>query len=248
MRSVSKRGLRKSGGAGPTKGNAEIEVKLRVDDRLRVLRQLRRLKARLVRSRVHEMNTLYDTAGGNLARRAQMLRIRLELPAPRAKGAGKRRKSGGENVTGDKAEVCAWLTFKGPATGAKANEFRAYKVREEHEVRMADPKEMPKILEALGLRPWFRYEKFRTTYELEGINGLKLVLDETPVGVFLELEGERDQIDRAAELLGFSASDYINKSYGALFMEASGARRARGEASRVEPIPSQHLPDMMFRS
>jgi len=42
------------------------------------------------------------------------------------------------------------------------------------------------------------------------MNGLKLVLDETPIGLFVELEGGRGEINRAARLsrlLGFSASD-----------------------------------------
>jgi hypothetical protein len=62
----------------------------------------------------------------------------------------------------------------------------------------------------------------------------------------MELEGERGQIKRAAGLLGFHSSDYINKSYGALFMEARGRSRARGRASQVEPTPLSGLPDMLF--
>ncbi len=48
---------------------------------------------------------------------------------------------------------------------------------------------MGSILRALGLYSTFRYEKFRTTYALPGIRGLKVEFDETPVGLFLELEG-----------------------------------------------------------
>ncbi len=239
MRSASKTGLRKSGGRDHRKANTEIEIKLRVRDRRRVLRQLARLAAKRIGVRVHEMNTLYDTADGNLARHGQMLRLRMERAAPRA---GSVRRAG--KMTRKKPEISALLTFKGPANGARARAGR-YKVREEHELRVAESGEMPKILEALGLRPWFRYEKFRSTFGLPKVSGLKLALDETPIGIFLELEGARQAIDRAAKVLGFSPADYIVKSYGALFMEERGLARPE---SHNEPIPSLGLPNMLFRA
>lgn len=186
------------------------------------------------------MNTLYDTGDGQLARRGQMLRLRLERPAGHAHGASRRRRFAKEKLTN-----AAVLTLKGPVNGAEASKPKRYKIREEHELRVSNPKEMPKIFEALGLRPWFRYEKFRSTFSLPGMVRLKLTLDETPIGLFVELEGERGEIDRAAGMLGFAPSDFINKSYGALFMEERGMA---GPASGREPIPSSGLADMLFRS
>jgi len=142
------------------------------------------------------------------------------------------------------SEISAWLTFKGPPNGAQASEPGQYKIREEHELRISDYQEVPKILEALGLRRWFRYEKYRTTFALPGGSRVKLVFDETPIGLFVELEGERGEIDRAAELLDFTSSDYINQSYGALFMEECGLARPM---SHHEPTPASGLPDMLFR-
>ncbi len=60
----------------------------------------------------------------------------------------------------------------------------------------------------------FRYEKFRTTYALRSVPGLKIELDETPVGIYLELEGSFAAIDRGASLLGFGRKDYLKDSYG----------------------------------
>ena len=71
----------------------------------------------------------------------------------------------------------------------------------------------------MGLRPCFRYEKYRSTYRLPGLPGLIVEVDETPIGDFLELEGSPMEIDCGAALLGFSPADYITKSYGALFVE-----------------------------
>ena len=191
-----------------------------------------------MRARVHEMNTLYDTPDGSLSRRGQMLRLRVEQPASRASQVGKARKVGS-----GKSGTSALLTFKGPPKGRKGSKPGLYKIREESELRISDPGEALTILEALGLRPWFRYEKFRAVFELPRMRGLKLALDETPIGVFVELEGPREEINRAAELLGFARSGYINKSYGALFMEERGLAR-RGPHN--EPAPFSGVPDMVF--
>jgi adenylate cyclase class 2 len=240
MRSASKTRLRKSERRAGKKSNTEIEIKIRIGDRRRFLRQLARLKAKLTRVRVHEMNTLYDTNDGQLAQQGQMLRLRVERPAGRARSAGRPPKS-----AKDRAARTGVLTFKGPENGAETNNPEPYKVREEHELCISNPEEMSKIFEALGLRPCFRYEKFRTTFSLPGMARLKLTLDETPIGVFAELEGERGEIDRAAGMLGFARSDYINKSYGALFVEE---RALAGRASGEEPKSFSGITDMLFRS
>ena len=239
MRSASKTRLRKSARRAGKKSSTEIEVKLRIGDRRGFLRQLARLKAKLTRARVHEMNTLYDTGDGQLARQGQMLRLRVERPAVRARSAGRRP----EFAKGRPASTGV-LTFKGPANGAETNNPEPYKVREEHELCISNPEEMPKIFEALGLRPCFRYEKFRMTFSLPGMTQLKLTLDETPIGLFVELEGKREEIDRAAGMLGFACSDYINKSYGALFVEERGLA---GGALGKEPTSFSGITDMFFR-
>lgn len=242
MRAGSKAGLRKSpGGAGgkaKLEMKTEIEIKLRVAELSQLLRQLARLGAELIAARVHEMNTLYDTAQGDLLRRGQMLRVRVERPASRSKGAGKLQ----QRRAGEASGFSALLTFKGPVgpprRGAKraseksGNKERApgYKIREEYETRVSDREAVSRVIEGLGFRPCFRYEKFRTTYRLPGIRNLKVEVDETPIGLFLELEGPRREIDRAATRLGFGRAEYITKSYGALFMEEVGV--GRGWASR----------------
>ena len=102
-----------------------------------------------------------------------------------------------------------------------------------------DKDEIGGILKAIGLVPWFRYEKYRSSYRLPGLGSLKVELDETPAGDFLELEGGRGAIDRAANLLGYGAADYINRSYGSLWRE----RRGQGPG---EPSPGSGLEDMLF--
>jgi adenylate cyclase class 2 len=86
------------------------------------------------------------------------------------------------------------------------------------------------IFEGLGLREWFRYEKFRTTFSLPasrgGANRLLIELDETPIGTFVELEGPPRAIDKAANELGFTKQDYIVANYLSLYHAAC---RRRGE-------------------
>lgn len=199
-----------------THKNKEVEVKLRVADGAALRKRLLQLRARKY-GRVHEMNILYDTPRGRFLKRGNLLRLRLEAPPNSAK-----------------AESRAVLTYKGPSLGlheaeAPAEETGAarhqpdpgqrYKVREEMEVGVAEPKQLRAIFKAVGLVPAFRYEKFRTTYALPGAPGVTLELDETPIGVFVELEGPPRAIDRAARLLGYHPADYIIWSYRGLYLD-----------------------------
>jgi adenylate cyclase, class 2 len=237
MRAAGKKARRKMRGDGSGAGRKEIEVKIRIRDRDALMRQLKNLKAKAIGARLQEMNTLYDTAGGHLARRGEMLRIRVEHAAGKA---GSARKVPQKNARGS-----ALLTYKGPGVSrAGARQGRKYKIREEREVRIADAQAMARIYEALGLRPWFRYEKFRSTYRLPKLEGVKLEFDQTPIGDFLEIEGDQQAIDRSAALLGFGPEEYITLSYGALHMQQCGLRGSR--KSGAEPVPHSGIPDMLF--
>ena len=91
-----------------------------------------------------------------------------------------------------------------------------HKIRVENETAVADGNAAEAILEALGYRPSFRYEKFRS--EWTDSTG-HVVLDETPIGNFGEIEGPPRWIDRIAGALGIARRDYITDSYVALFVE-----------------------------
>jgi adenylate cyclase class 2 len=99
-----------------------------------------------------------------------------------------------------------------------------HKSRVETETKVADGEKMDAILRALGYVPVFRYEKFRAEWgEGEG----HIVLDQTPIGDFGEIEGSPRWIDRTAAALGFSESDYITLSYGRLYLEWCKTRRIK---------------------
>jgi adenylate cyclase class 2 len=98
-----------------------------------------------------------------------------------------------------------FLTFKGPP-----QKSRKFKVREEFETEVKNEKKLKQIMKSIGLVPSFKYEKFRSVYRQKK---LKICLDETSIGNFLELEGERGEIVRAAKALGFSKKEFIKKDY-----------------------------------
>jgi adenylate cyclase, class 2 len=163
----------------------EIEVKFRVQDLRELGSALRAAKFRLVTPRTHEMNTLYDLAGGVLRARKQLLRLRKY----------------GSTWT---------LTHK---SGGKSGRHSS---RVELETGVADGKKMDAILRGLGYAPSFRYEKFRAEWA-DGKG--QVVIDETPIGNFCEIEGPPRWIDATAKKLGVEAEDYITKNYATLFAD-----------------------------
>ena len=118
--------------------------------------------------------------------------------------------------TGDRAMV----TYKGPMSAGP------YKSREEIEFDVSDAGALGRVLDRLEFTPSFRYEKYRTTFALPGEPGI-VTIDETPIGVFLELEGPPEWIDHTATRLGFSRNDYVTASYASLYADY---RRMREDA------------------
>ena len=106
----------------------------------------------------------------------------------------------------------AILTVKTPAQGQSH-----YKVREETEVDIPDFASMEKIIRAIGFEVFFIYEKYR---EVFAAPGARIMIDETPIGNFIEIEGNPDGIDSVAARLGFTAADYITDSYYQLFLRS----------------------------
>jgi adenylate cyclase class 2 len=88
--------------------------------------------------------------------------------------------------------------------------------RVELETAVSDGKKLDAILRALGYAPSFRYEKFRAEWT-DGKG--QVVVDETPIGNFCEIEGPPRWIDATAKKLGVSTADYITKNYATLFVE-----------------------------
>ena len=91
-----------------------------------------------------------------------------------------------------------------------------HKTRVETETKLEDGAKMDAILRALGFAPTFRYEKFRAEWS-DGKG--HVVVDQTPIGEFGEIEGPSRWIDRTAKLLQILPNDYITATYTELFFQ-----------------------------
>jgi adenylate cyclase class 2 len=107
------------------------------------------------------------------------------------------------------------VTFKGPVQAS------TMKLREELETVAADGSLLVRIFEELGFEVWFRYEKYREEFALDDVI---VALDETPLGVFVELEGGEAGIAAMAEALGRRPEDYVLDSYRGLFVRHCAER------------------------
>jgi len=116
------------------------------------------------------------------------------------------------------------ITFKGPVQPSMM------KVRDEFETIVGDGLLLLRVFEELGFHVWFRYEKYREEFCHEEVI---VAVDETPVGVFVEIEGSESGITTMATLLGRRPEDYIVDSYRGLYL------RHREEAGLKGP-------DMLF--
>ncbi|WP_327333294.1 class IV adenylate cyclase [Bryocella elongata] len=141
----------------------------------------------LVTERSLETNTLYDTSDRQLRAKKQILRLR---------------EYNGHHV----------LTHK--RTAAPSELDARFKTRVETETMLEDSEAMAEVFLQLGYGPVFRYEKFRTEFSSGAGH---LVLDETPIGVWAELEGAPEWIDAMLERLQVGREQCSTDSYGKLF-------------------------------
>ena len=165
----------------------EIEVKFRVDDTQKLQEKLRSMGFRAVTPRTFERNTLYDTPDRKLRAKQSILRLRRY---------------------GDQ-----WILTHKCLTSDHDPEAR-HKHRVETETTVEDGDALGAVFAQLGYKPVFVYEKWRAEYA-DGIG--HCVIDETPIGVFAELEGPEDWIDSISARLGIEHSALMTLSYGRLF-------------------------------
>jgi adenylate cyclase, class 2 len=183
---------------------AETEVKIYVNNLEAVAGRLQAAGAILLTPRVFERNIRYENADESLTARGIIVRLRQDHRNR--------------------------LTYKEPS---KAHED-GLTTRFEAEVEIDDFDTMALILERLGYHPHTTYEKYRTTYTLDGA---EIVLDELPYGDFVEIEGQPDNIHRVIDKLGLIMAQRYRDNYLALF---DNVRHNLG-------LPFQHLTFDNFR-
>lgn len=187
----------------------EIELKFSVDDLPALENKLCTLGFRLDTPRTFESNTLYDTPERSLRAHKQILRIRQY---------------------GD-----AWtLTHKAAPPGT---DDTLYKTRIETETAVADGEALAQVFATLGYLPVFRYEKFRSEWS-DPATRHHLVLDETPIGIYAELEGDPAWIDATLATLEVPAERRTTESYGKLFLNWKERTQSAAEHLTFDAIGS----------
>ena len=107
-------------------------------------------------------------------------------------------------------DAASHVTFKGPSST-----LGGVLARQEIEFEVSNFISAQKLIEALGFRSKFVYEKYRTTYAMDG---LKITLDEMPYGPFVEIEGkEAAPIQTAANKLGLDWQERLPETYISIF-------------------------------
>jgi len=165
----------------------EIEIKIKIDQVDAIRKQLLLLKFHQSEKEYFESNIVFDTPVQKLSKSDSLLRLR------------KKNKS-------------AILTFKKKIVPGEPD--YGYKIRNEIESVVSNDESIQKILFALGYEIYFIYEKYREVYRK---NNVIVTLDRTPIGDFIEIEGDKDRIDEIAHLMGFEKKEYIVDSYYTLF-------------------------------
>ncbi len=209
--------------------SAEIELKFPIHDLARLQARLPGLGFQLDTARTFEQNVLYDTPGRALRELKQILRVRRY----------------GNLWT---------VTHKRQASSGGDDGAARYKVRLETETRVDDGPALGAIFEHLGYAPVFRYEKFRTEWSQMTSNFAvplfagseaavpaprsHLVLDETPIGDYAELEGPPAWIDETLARLGVDPTVCLTESYGRLFLAWKERTGSPAENLTFDEIPN----------
>ena len=111
------------------------------------------------------------------------------------------------------------VTLKGPAESA------LMKVREEYETNVSDLGVLRRVFGAVGLAPWFRYQKHREEFSAPGVDDCG---GRDPVGIrgAGRLGGRHPAV---AVALGRAPADFIVDSYRTLFLRYAAGRDITGE-------------------
>ena len=170
-----------------TTNKLEIEIKIKVDDLKKIRRKIIKLGFRTIAPYSFEHNILFDTKDERLKKNKLLLRLR-------------------------KIEDKYIVTFKHPPE--QSPDASHYKIREEKEIEVSDYENIKSIFTGLGFKVFFIYEKYREIFD----NGnVKIMMDHTPIGDYIEIEGDAEGIDKTAAQLGYSKSDYITDNYMTLY-------------------------------
>jgi adenylate cyclase class 2 len=195
--------------------SAEIELKFPYSDPAALQALLPRLGFHLDTPRTFEHNTLYDTPARDLRAKKQLLRLRQY------------------------GDLCTVTHKRQP--DQSAIDITRYKIRIETETTVADGPALSEIFQQLGYAPVFIYEKFRTEWSHPAERSAHLVIDETPIGNYVELEGSPEWIDQTIATLKIDPATCLTDSYGKLFLDWKQRTASPAEDLTFAAIPTPVL-------
>jgi adenylate cyclase class 2 len=124
----------------------------------------------------------------------------------------------------------AIATYKGPMSMEGG-----IKKREEVQTGVESFELAIELLDALGFKPVFRYQKFREVWRVKDV---EIVLDRTPIGQYFEIEGPIDVIRSVSADLGMNMDQAIRLTYADLYRQA---RRTRSDLPENMVFPPEDL-------
>jgi len=218
-------------------GGLEIEVKLKVGELVDAPERLTATKVRLeelgatvTHPREFEDNLAFDFPDRSIVRAGSLLRVRVMARGTLLTFKGPVAPALAGLMSGGAASPTAGAP---PGTSPAPSSAPA-PMKARHETELMIPSNetdaLVAIIRGLGMQPVFQYQKYRTTWEWKGLH---ILVDETPIGIYLELEGDRALIEAGAQALGYRSGDFITKSYRDLYLEHldQGAQGLQGSRS-----------------
>ena len=166
--------------------STETEIKVKIENPAEFCRQLTTLNPGILSARHFEDNYLLDFPDQRLGSSQSLLRIRF-------------------------AEGRHFLTYKGAPRPQGL-----FKVREELETTVENGQILLQALDRIGMRVWFRYQKYRQEFSVGEIH---VTVDETPIGNYAELEGSESGIRDVAQRMSIAEARFLRSSYYSLYLE-----------------------------
>lgn len=166
--------------------STETEVKVKIHSPEDFCESLKDFNPRIISTRHFEDNHILDFEDNALHSSQCLVRIRY-------------------------AQEKTFITYKGPP-----QEDGIFKTREELETRVDDGETALQILQRLGMRIWFHYQKYRREFEVDSVI---ITVDETPIGNYIEFEGTESGIRGLTHGLGIEETQFMRQSYYDLYLE-----------------------------
>ena len=123
------------------------------------------------------------------------------------------------------------ITFKGPLAIEDG-----IKSREEVQTGVESFELAIQLLDSLGFKPVFRYQKFREVWRVRDV---EVVLDRTPIGDYFEIEGPVETIRQVSGEVGMNMDQAIRQTYADLYRQH---RRTRGDLPENMVFAPEDLP------